>query len=259
MKRYSSVIRPRIGWRSRGRLLAGAVAVMSAAALAAAAPASAAPNDDADQTANKPIVHQAPRVPLTIDGKSVPPETITKYNGRPLYMAALPDGGPDGRLVVFTKPDDFERFVKAQGGPPHALTRPPEIAPPDTLTYGTSKGPRPPVGPQAPAGTANEAAAAVVYNRTFIYEHANFWGAWLSVGPGWGLPDLRQWNISCTLWFCDDWNDETSSVWADNFNGQTIYEHIRYGGSVLWTRGGTWRSILSNLGWNDRASSFVSW
>lgn len=73
-----------------------------------------------------------------------------------------------------------------------------------------------------------------------------------------GPADLTQWTMSCTLWVCNDWNDETSSVWADNAFGQTVYEHTWGGGSALWTPGGSWRAYLEALGWNDRVSSFIS-
>lgn len=217
------------------------IAVIAAACLTPAGVANAAPT-----TPDRPIVHQVPRVPITIDGKAVSPDTVTLYNGRPLYSAALPEGGPYGSLAIFTDPTEFEKFVSAHGGPSHALARPQEATPGKAIPEPATPGPRP-----TDVGTD-------VYGYTYIYEHADFWGYWLGIYSGQGAYNLTQWDLSCTLWFCDDWNDETSSVWADNAFGQTVYEHINWTGSALWTPGGSWRAYLDPLGWNDRVSSFGS-
>lgn len=216
------------------------IALAVAACVAPAGVANAAPTG-LDRT----IVHQAPSVPVTIDGVAVGPDAVTRYNGRPLYYAALPEGGPHGSLAVFTDPAAFEKFVSARGGPPHALAVPPER--PSTKAV---------AGPVA--GPSPAAAGVDEHGYTYIYEHADFLGAWLGMYAGWGAYDLTEWDISCTLWFCDEWNDEASSLWADNARGQTVYEHIGWSGSALWTPGGSWRAHLGPLGWGDRVSSFGS-
>lgn len=103
----------------------GAVAlVLAAAALGAGGMAGAS-----GPVLDRMIVHQVPQVPITIDGKAVSPDAVTAYNGRPLYSAVLPDGGPYGSLAVFTDPTEFEKFVSAHGGPQHALAKPQNATP----------------------------------------------------------------------------------------------------------------------------------
>lgn len=209
----------------------------------AATPATGAPANPID----KPIVHQVPSVPVTIDGKRVAAATVTQYNGRPLYSAALPENGPNGSVAIFTEPAEFEKFVSSHGGPAHALAKPKELTPDMIVAHGPSTAAdRPAIGSMAASG------------HTFIYEDGEFWGNWLSMPSGYGATDLTQWDMSCTLWFCTNWNDETSSVWADNYRGQTVYEHTNWTGSALWTPGGSSRAYLSLIGWNDRVSSFGS-
>ncbi|HEX6681730.1 MAG TPA: hypothetical protein VF062_03005 [Candidatus Limnocylindrales bacterium] len=215
-----------------------AIAGIAATSLVGSPAAAAPPDNQLDRS----IVHQVPRVPVTIDGTEVNPERITHYNGRPLYMAAIPGDGPDGRLVVFSSPNRFERFVREHGGPEHALAKPRAATLAEGVVRGNHSDPRPEQGS----------------NATYIYEHADFQGAWLGFVSGYGARDLDQWNIYCQLWFCDDWDDEASSTWADNANGQTIYEHDNWTGSALWTRGGFVRGNLEAWGWNDRTSSFGS-
>ncbi|MEV0731287.1 hypothetical protein [Polymorphospora sp. NPDC050346] len=185
-------------------------------------------------------------LPLTIDGKPASPDGITRYNGRPLYMAAMLDRGAAAELVAFTSPAEFEQFVRKNGGPANALAQP---------TKEMTEGPKGATG-ETSAGTTGPSINFT--NSTAIYEHSHFRGNLLTTASGWGYRDLSRVSMYCHLW-CIDWNDQASSVAADNHNGQTIWEHAGWTGSALWTPGGWGQVNLTDLGWNDRASSFASW
>ncbi|MEU9885605.1 hypothetical protein [Sphaerisporangium sp. NPDC051011] len=208
-----------------------------AATTAAPIPADPTPTAPAD----RPIVHQVPRVPLTIDGKPVDPATITKYNGQPLYMAVLRGDGPHGRLATFTNSADFERFVSEQGGPAHTLAQPREFT-------------------QAQAAKAQSSAER--WGTGVIYEHPGSAGSRLSVPAGYGWPDLTQKRMQCGApidIFCSDWNDKASTAAALSGEGVMLWEHIRWGGSSLWLQSGMWLDNLGYYGWNDRTSSFAAY
>ncbi|WP_049568618.1 hypothetical protein [Streptomyces sp. SBT349] len=224
---------------TRSRLtvaLAAAVSLLVPAGLAHADPASGPAAE-----AGGPIVHQVPDVPTTIDGESVDPSSITEYNGRPLYMAALPGGSSKGRLAVFTDGAEFERFVSARGGPADLLGREPQEV---TVE-------------QAAAFAAADDPSALQELVT-IHEHAGPGGAALGIPVGTGVTNLQDWDLSCFLFFCNNWNDETSAATAGGFSGMSLFEHRDFGRSVLWVNGGTSFPDLTVYGWNDRTSSFAS-
>ncbi|GAB3408845.1 hypothetical protein [Flindersiella endophytica] len=160
-------------------LIAAAVTVSS---LLPAGAANAVP----EKTAPKPIVHQVPRVPLTINGHSAPASTITRYNGRPLYMAVVPGGSPNGQLMAFTKPADFERFVREHGGPVHATAKPQRVLTPEAVASGD------PLMPmkhrESGSGQTNISASSPV---SVIYsgDYATFFSLGATAGYGLREPD----------------------------------------------------------------------
>lgn len=218
------------------------VTAVVAACVMPTGPASAAPPG---APPNQPIVHQVPTVPLFIDGVQVDPNTITQYNGRPLYMAMQPGGSPDGHLVAFTSGAEFERFVAEHGGPPNVLRQPPQAMPETGET-------RPSAG-----GTQS---IACISCKAYIYEHNFMGGKRRDVPVGWGYANLtRVRMVPCFVLTCNDWNDETSSAVADTVRGEMLWEHINWGGSAFWIPAGYALVDLGWYGWNDRTSSFAAY
>lgn len=197
---------------------------------------------------DRTIVHQVPMLPLTIDGASVPGGAITQYNGRPLYMAVVPEGGAPSKLAAFTKPADFESYVHAQGGPEHALAKPQEMTPEKAATHAP---------PDRSALTSGKAGVDYSY-ASYIYSGDSWWFFSKGVSNGWGYPDLTRVNMFCPI-FCISWNDEASSTFADTPRGQMLWEHTGWGGSALWLPGGLAAPYLSYFGWDNRASGFASY
>ncbi|WP_141721557.1 hypothetical protein [Micromonospora citrea] len=230
-------------WLRLGRLFARSVVALSLVPVVAfsAVPASAAPPRGAGShgEADNPIAHGVPRVPLTIDGESVSADEIVRYNGRALYLVALPEAGSPGRLAAFTEPADFERLVRARGGPRRALDRSAVDA------------------RRAPQSQLEAGAAASGYS--YIYEGSQFAGHAGALPAGSGYSDLTKRDMSCTLWWCTSWNDQASSAAADNANGVTLYEHIKFEGSQLFIPGGYAALDLAYYGWDNRTSSWWSW
>jgi hypothetical protein len=184
------------------------------------------------------IVHGVPRVPLAINGNSVAPQTITQYNGQPLYMAVLPGGSPRGHLEAFTGRADFEHFVSKHGGPQHALAKPKQM----------------PSSPDKAVAPHDFAYAA------FIYDDYNISGQVLGVPTGYGYANLRNVGRSCAFNICiGNWNDVASSALADTPQGEMLWADINWGGSTLWIASRYYSSDLSYFGWDDRTSSFAAY
>jgi hypothetical protein len=232
-----------------------AVALLAAAlgvAGARPAPALAYGPQTASADRDPAAVHRVPAVPLTINGRDVPGETILDYNGYVLHMAYFPgDKGVQGRLHAFTSPDALEKFVHSQGGPEHALAKPSKHADPDTPGAGWR-----PVGPGAPAG-GGFSTEVWDTSGSIIYEHMNFGGCGLFLEKNYGYQRLTH--VYGCFW-PGDWNDETSSVKNSPYGttATVLYEHTYYGGSTLFIPYGGFNHYLEAVGWNDRTSSFAS-
>ncbi|WP_229399457.1 hypothetical protein [Micromonospora okii] len=231
--------------RSTLTLLTGA-ALATLLSVAPATAATAAPLDGrpgsrggVGTAAPGAIVHQVPQVPLTINGEPVPASAITRYNGRPLYMAVVPGGSPNGQLQAFTKPADFERFVHEQGGPERVLTPEPAAA-------------RNPVSPPKRPGTGPGQTDNSVYAGSYLYSGDNGTFYNLFIPAGWAASNLKQVDMVCVVW-CISWNDEASSAVSDY--GMTLFEHIGFGGSALYISAG-FHPYLGSYGWDNRTSSF---
>jgi len=170
-------------------------------------------------------------------------------------MAAVPDAASvHGRLAAFTRPADFESFVRKNGGPEHALAKPKEWTPEMAASQPRLQAP----GRPDAASTAGNGAVDRT-NATYIYsgDYYSYFG--VGVAAGWGYRDLTGVDMVCLIFDCISWNDEASSTWADTYQGQMLWEHINWGGSTLWVSGGYAVPYLGWYGWDNRVSSFGSY
>ncbi|GAA3838094.1 hypothetical protein GCM10022243_00680 [Saccharothrix violaceirubra] len=244
------------GWR-----LPRSVVRWSAAALpailgvfvgAGPVPAMAYAPETASAVRDAAAIHHVPTVPLSINGRPVPGETILAYNGYVLHMAYFPgsDGAP-GRLHTFTTPDALEKFVHSRGGPEHALAKPSKHANPDTPGVGWRV-----VGPGARGG---DGVSSYGWDTTgsIIFEHMEFSGCGLFLEKNYGYQRLTH--VYGCMW-PNDWNDETSSVKNSPYGSTAtvLYEHTYYNGSTLYIPYSGFNHYLEGVGWNDRTSSFAS-
>lgn len=165
-----------------------------------------------------PIVHQVPQYPIIVDGVRYAPEQISLFDGQVLRFIWDERTEQEQVLYAFTTLEGLETYLQVQWG------------------WSPSQ------------NSATEGQTAVYYS--YFYEHTYYRGACLGLVRGYGIRDLRPWNM----------NDKVSSVAvAPDASWATLYEHINYGGSQLWMRGGYRFSSLVPYGWNDRASSVVAW
>jgi hypothetical protein len=90
--------------------------------------------------------------------------------------------------------------------------------------------------------------------QTYLYTDINNGGNYITVDAYTAVPDLK--NYWCDWFRCFDWNDRASSATGSRINRLTyLYEHSNYGGRwVALPNDGT-RVNLTDLGFNDMASS----
>lgn len=195
------------------------------------------PAQTPEQNLSQEIIHRPPEVPMTLDGVAAAPESVTQYNGKPLYYLPSPDGK---QLHVFTTKVRLQAFMH------------------DNLKAYEKK----------PEGVSSLASASAYEGLMYIYEHDDYggdshiFGQTSHYGSGAALEnDDDLGSVNCVLFWCDDWNDKISSVRvASGPAFAVLHEHINFQGSqlVLVTGNDYWR--LSPYGWNDRASSIsYSW
>ncbi|MGA8927256.1 MAG: hypothetical protein WB462_13635 [Solirubrobacterales bacterium] len=207
-------------------------------------PESAPKPDQLTQTAEGPLIHQTPRVPLLLDGVLLDdPEEITSYNGTPLYYTPI-GSFPTVALAVFTTREAMlsartdEAKVSLELGSTDA----------DSITLpivGTI-----PLGPPPPPTIPDEAR---------FCEHQYQQGDSFTLPPDRAYSDLRGLSYGGTLGIgSDSWNDAITSTAQCRF-AVSLFEAIDYVGSELRVPAGGSVPDMVPLGWNDRASSVVNW
>jgi hypothetical protein len=165
------------------------------------------------------LQHKPPAVRLMIDGMLQPPETIARFNGRPVIYLVNAEAQEGRFAYVFSSPEQLREHLKAT----HALPR---------LTS----------GPSAAAGTVP---------ATF-YADANLTGWTLQFLPGVSDSDLRDNSVN---WFWN-WNDQISSVTAAPTGSYTIlYQSVGFGGSTVVVAAGTMEYNLAWLNFDNLTSS----
>jgi hypothetical protein len=92
--------------------------------------------------------------------------------------------------------------------------------------------------------------------HTNFYEDINYGGDRLELASGFEIPKLSGHHLG-PFWSGDDWNDNISSIQMVRTEATVIFEHVnKTGQSFSFFRS---EPNLVNLGWNDRASSAVTW
>jgi hypothetical protein len=184
------------------------------------------------------IIHRAPNVPLVLDGEVLEdPQEITEHNGKPLYYTPLRTRAGIA-LAAFTDPEamisESSKLVRRiqEGSIPAATSEHFCTSNPDELRERRVQF----------FWDIHEDGDTIGLNDTHD-------GA-----IGEAYPDLTE--VGHGLF--GDWNDAISSVAWCRWD-VSLFEHINFGGSQLWLRGGCNTPNLVPLGWNDRASSAVNW
>jgi len=200
--------------------------------------------------------HQIPTIPLKLDGRSVAPESVKDFDGKPLYYVLDEAGLAGDVLQVFSTPDKANKFLI------RSLIKPKAVANMDQITVGT--------------GSSPQDIANAIYGSVSLFEHINFGGAkWdfaastsgndgqpnHPVGDG-NIGDFRR--VYCFLWWCQNIGGKVSSIQnnTDVYNYVLpqqsfviLHDNVNFGGSQLVVPA---RGAIENMvpiGWNDRAFS----
>lgn len=192
----------------------------------------------------KPINYQPPKVPLYIDGVSVDPKDISRFDAQPLEFVAtkLTDGTLALHASTGTPILDYMKSAYAAA----VLT---SIAEPDLSRSRMSALTQTPSRLDAGPGPG-----PYNYGQVQVFSDIEFSGDWTWCAAGQRIPDLRQVNRNCTLWWCDDWNDVISSSAATEL-WVAYYWDIWFQGSILWQPPLTPFDDFRKFGWNDQVSS----
>jgi hypothetical protein len=161
---------------------------------------------------------------VTIDGVSHPASDLKAKHGH-LYVASTK---PD-RMVAFTHKAAFRAYVK------HNLN----------LSLSTKKLKR-----VAPAKTRTRAKASWSGDYATFYQHYNGYGQSFNINSGYQEPDLGR--VGCFLWFCNNFNNQISSV-RTHGTSAVLYDNEGFYGDVYVVGPNQLNNIPSWF--NDRASS----
>ncbi len=180
------------------------------------------------EPARKPLIHRVPSHALTVDGVSIAPHEIRRYDGKPLYFFVNAEMHAEHRFAAYTTQDQLHAAVEA-----HRLSSRP-------------------FAPMAATGN----------NTGFCFENINFSGATLKIprmSDWWNftLPDLTHVYRSNFLWWgWNPWNDVISSIRCEDHTLH-FFEDINLSGSMLIVSPQVQLASLVPLGWNDRISSLA--
>jgi hypothetical protein len=92
--------------------------------------------------------------------------------------------------------------------------------------------------------------------HTNFYEDVNRGGDRLELASGFEIPKLSGHHLG-PFWSGEDWNDQISSVEMVRTEATVLFEHVNKTGQTYSLFGGI--NNLVDAGWNDRASSVVTW
>ena len=201
------------------------------------------------------IEHRAPEVPFWWKGVQHDPADIRRFNGKALAYIPVPTASGDIQLHIL---DDVQlvrgwletrcvnRLITsfAEGAFAPSLNLTGIMAAPPALPRGLS-----------PYLDVGEHEMMMILGEEG--DVSPWWGNVLTLAPGLGFSDLTDVWMS---WPWTNWNDQISSI-SSCGSYCVLWDHINYQGNQLWAGafiGGQPLYYLSQIGWNDRISSFMN-
>ncbi|MFC5068223.1 hypothetical protein [Flaviflagellibacter deserti] len=191
------------------------------------------------------LEHAVPQIPFRWSGKLHEPSEIRRFDGK--AIAYVPSAGPDGsvQLDIVDDIQAVRSWIEARtvSGLIHSFrngsddsTRSIPAHYPRSIQVGEHELTGV-IGPEDPAG---------------------LWvGETLTLEPGRAYFDLTDVYLS---WPWSTWNDKISFIGISRSYCQ-FWDHINFQGDCLLAGahvGGNWLPFLSQVGWNDRISSFAN-
>ena len=201
-----------------------------------------------------------PTIPFLFNGTLYDPADIVRFNGQELHTIAAPgrdhlivtdDGALINTWMQMTYASNYPhraKVVTERGSGSGGVS---------TTDFGSGVGGGTPGGGGFTLPFPGHASAGEGPPRAILYEHINYGGASKDLFQGWGWSDLT--GVYHGLFgLGGDWNDYISSIQAiPGAIWVGLWEHVNQGGSSISLEGGS--LDLTDVGWNDRASSVYCW
>lgn len=199
-----------------------------------------------------PAVHKELKVPFRVGTTIYEPQDTKQFNGTTLHLYCDDTTSKNGVVLAYTSKAKLRKALKERG-----------VLPPDfeeSLANGSI------LKQDWWMDDRNLSAKLLTISRTdyYFHEHINYRGGVLLIKGGNHISDLRSRTLdrSCTSQV--SWNDVISSIDCAVINGVNYnyglfcFEHINFGGELLYIRGRVEIPNLVVLGWNDRISSIIT-
>jgi hypothetical protein len=187
------------------------------------------------------IYYQPPQVPLYVDGVSVDPADISRFNGQVLNFVVT-----KSTLHAFTG-NDHITFLK--GAYADSLASRSSLATAMRYPMTAAAGPR--------ASTTADLLTfdcPFSYGQVQMFQDIDYGNNWFWLGANSVDQDLRFIERGCFLWWCGDWNDQISSMGATDTK-VIYYWDINFSGPTLTVYPYFCVPDLRVYGWNDEISS----
>lgn len=193
------------------------------------------------------IKHQAPKIPVRIDGIDYDPADISRFDDTPLHYVYYHDEGMPILQATTDRNQVNALFLLSSGIQPKGCHWTASNGWP-AWECGPGVGDQPPATPTPPPEPPTD------FHSVQMFSDVNFEGDWFWLPRGFEWPRLSKVSRNTFLWSSGDWNDQISSV--GRTSGTVFYfEHKQFQGSSLMVKGGSYEQWLDSIGWNDRISS----
>jgi hypothetical protein len=221
------------------------------------------------------ITHRVPQIPFYVNGITMEPEDIARFDGQPLHFMLNEEEHGEPRLIACERYRDVGHILQRRAliGLIRAELAARDIASRPAIGRGVTFQPNVGVTPAYYTCPTGEPPGRPPAGAQF-FEDINFGGDWFWLDPGWQYNDLRDL----------DWSDMISSIKTGD-GALGLFDHIHLQGDsftmagqvpkAMWQYPGhpvcgpyflgwdtSMRQNIANLvliGWNDRISSIAHW
>ena len=205
-------------------------------------------------------MHKAPTRAFVLNGVVYDPQDIKRFNGTELHLVATVSDKPilafDDKTIIgrFWQDSYISSMASVIDFQFASSPEPSRRGDLDPNNYAPADYPPVVVTPPPPTQGSSGGYKA----GTFFYEDINFMGELLYLAPGWTYRDLSDLGRGLFR----NWDDVISSLNFAGIKALCLCESGNFQGSTysFFEDSGQWfQHDLRDYGWNDRASSVVTW